>query len=77
MLHNNLYVIFYPFLMSLYCNNAYELKLQMVIRARRGEGPCDLTQIEMIHRRVGWTYPPALPKSHKGTMWEGGCYSNY
>ena len=26
----------------------------------------DLTQMKMINRRDGWTYPPALPK------WEGG-----
>lgn len=24
----------------------------------------------------GGTYPPALPKSHKGTMWEGGWSVN-
>ncbi len=29
-----------------------------------------------IDRRVGWTYPPALPKSHKGTMWEGSLPIN-
>jgi len=31
----------------------------------------DLTQIETINWRVGWTYPPALPK------WEEGCCSGY
>jgi hypothetical protein len=36
-----------------------------MIRVPARGGPCDLTQIETINRRAGWTYPPALP------IWEG------